>query len=144
MFVYKYDVLWTTIITGINLADINDDKKWNKFVKTNLEQLGGDSGGAIPDMADIFGVDNPDFANILKSSGGLEKTIKQMKSSRPATQRNNKNNVKNAVKNVLQKATKMSKKKQKNKNIKKVGGGCEDEGDEKSTKQTYLSTTAAL
>lgn len=114
---------------GISLAVVNNDKKWNKFVKSlqsNLELLGG-GGGAHPDVADIFGVDNPQFANILKSIGTLEKDIEQMKSS-PSTTTVKKNKKKSTMKHNNN-VNNNHKKKKKN---------------EENKKQTYKSTTAAL
>ena len=60
---------------------VNDDKKWKKFVnsfKSNLELLQQGT-GKTPDVADIFGVNDPKFANIMQSIGTLENDIEKMK-----------------------------------------------------------------
>lgn len=69
------------------MAVVNNDKKWRKFEKSlqsNLElvrEAGAGVGGTggLPDVSDIFGVQDPQFANIMKSIGALETDIERAK-----------------------------------------------------------------
>lgn len=65
-------------LLGISLTVVNDDKKWARFeksLKENLALLQGGGGGALPDVADIFGAKDPQFADILQGISALQQDI---------------------------------------------------------------------
>ena len=69
---------------GISMAVVNDDKKWKRFeksLKSNLALLGGTGEAGLPDVSDIFGVQDPQFANIMEKAGALQKDIEKFQSS---------------------------------------------------------------
>lgn len=73
---------------------VNNDKEWGLFVKSlqmNLELLQEGKGGSegSPEVADIFGVDNPQLADIMRSMTALEKDIDHIKAESAAGGRKN-------------------------------------------------------